>query len=197
MKPVGRSLASLSAIVTLCTLCVLIPITGCETSNGEQSSRGTGALVGAGMGALIGQAAGGNTRSTLVGAGIGAAGGYIIGNEADRARERDRNRNRQPTPPNELQPLAGTTWTLVSITPESARTFSAMVIDFRNDGVLVTTRTDTGGQVRTDEEHFRIVNNTLIVNDRDYIINGPFVFQGRSLTFVVGDVTSRWTRIGG
>jgi hypothetical protein len=52
------------------------------------------------------------------------------------------------------------------------------------------------GRVTTDEEFYRVVGNTLIVNDRDYIINGSFLLQGRTLTFIVGDTTSRWTRIG-
>lgn len=185
MKPVVTHLA----MVVACAVQALG--SGCE------SSRGTGTLAGAGMGALIGQAAGGNTRATLIGAGVGAAGGYIIGNEVDRAQTRERERQRQRVDASELLPLAGTTWTLTSITPESARNFASMIIDFRSDGVLFTTRTDTDGNVRTDEEYFRVVNNTLIVNDRDYIINGPFILQGRSLTFVVSDVTSRWTRLGG
>src|SRR5262245_25368364 len=163
-------------------------LTGCETSHQ------TGMLAGAGIGALMGQAIGGNRAGTLIGAGVGAAGGYPIGNEMDRRQVRDR--QRQAAPLNELQPLAGTTWTLVSITPERNRSFAAMVIDFRGDGVLVTTRTENDGKIRTDEEYYRIVNNTLIVNDRDYIINGPFVLQGSSLTFIVDDVTSRWTRVG-
>jgi hypothetical protein len=167
------------------------------SATGCQSGRGTGTLAGAGVGALIGQLAGGTATSTLIGAGVGAAGGYIIGNEADRRQARQRTAAAAPTPVNELQPLAGTNWTLTSITPESSRNFSAMVIEFRSNGVLVTTRTENDGSVRTDEEYFRVVNNTLIVNDRDYILNGPFILNNRSLTFVVGDVTSRWTRIGG
>jgi hypothetical protein len=71
-----------------------------------------------------------------------------------------------------------------------------MIIDFRDDGILFTKRTDKHGKVTTDEEHYRVVGNTLIVNDRDYIINGSFLLEGRSLTFIVGDTTSRWTRIG-
>jgi hypothetical protein len=129
-----------------------------------------------------------------MGAGIGAAGGYIIGNESDHARVAAQHGK---TPADELEPLAGTAWTLDTIIPESARTFSAMTIDFRSDGVLFTRRTGKNGKVTTDEEHFRVVNNTLIVNGRDYIINGSFILQGRTLTFVVGDTTSRWTRIGG
>ena len=94
-------------------------------------------------------------------------------------------------------PLVGTTWTLDSIMPEWARPpHVAIVIDFRPDGVLRTTRTRPDGLISTDDEFYRIVNNTLIVNDRDYIINGPFILQDRTLTFVVGDVTSRWIRIG-
>jgi hypothetical protein len=162
---------------------------------GCNSKRGTGAAAGAGVGALMGQAIGRNTSSTLLGTGIGAAGGYVIGNELDRKKAKDR--KKKIAPPDELAPLAGTTWTLVSITPESARNFASMVIDFRRDGVLITTRTGHDGSVEVDEEYYRVVNNTLVVNDRDYIINGPFVFQPNTLTFVVGDVTSRWNRVGG
>lgn len=186
MKPVVQSMTSL---LIVCTMTLLAG--GCE------SGRGTGTLAGAGMGALIGQVAGGTATSTMVGAGIGAAGGYIIGNESDRRQAQQRAARNIPTPPNELAPLAGTSWTLTSINPESARNFASMIIEFRSNGVLVTTRTENDGSVRTDEEYFRIVNNTLIVNDRDYILNGPFILNNRQLTFVVGDVTSRWTRIGG
>ena len=53
-------------------------VAGCE------SDAQTGALIGAGVGALAGQAIGGDTKGTLIGAGAGAAGGYIIGNEQDK-----------------------------------------------------------------------------------------------------------------
>ena len=43
-----------------------------------------GLLLGAGGGALAGQAIGHNTTGTLVGAGLGAGLGYIIGNESDK-----------------------------------------------------------------------------------------------------------------
>ena len=51
---------------------------------GCESDAQTGALIGAGVGALAGQAIGGDTQGTLIGAGVGAAGGYIIGNEQDK-----------------------------------------------------------------------------------------------------------------
>ena len=47
-----------------------------------------GALLGAGGGALAGQAIGRSTTGTLIGAGIGAGLGYIIGNESDKDHER-------------------------------------------------------------------------------------------------------------
>ncbi len=56
----------------------LVVVAGCE------SDAQTGALIGAGVGALAGQAIGGDTQGTLIGAGVGAAGGYIIGNEQDK-----------------------------------------------------------------------------------------------------------------
>ena len=53
-------------------------IAGCE------SDAQTGALIGTGVGAIAGQAIGGDTEGTLIGAGAGAVGGYIIGNESDK-----------------------------------------------------------------------------------------------------------------
>lgn len=45
-----------------------------------------GALLGAGIGALAGQAIGHDTTGTLIGAAIGTGAGYIIGNESDKER---------------------------------------------------------------------------------------------------------------
>ena len=50
------------------------------------NSAKSGTLIGAGTGALAGQAIGGNTKGTLIGAGIGALGGHIVGNEMDKKR---------------------------------------------------------------------------------------------------------------
>jgi len=51
---------------------------------GCESAGQTGALLGAGAGALAGQAIGGDTKSTLIGAGIGGGVGYMIGSERDK-----------------------------------------------------------------------------------------------------------------
>ena len=46
----------------------------------------SGALLGAGIGALAGQAIGHDTESTLIGTAVGAGAGYVIGNESDKAK---------------------------------------------------------------------------------------------------------------
>jgi uncharacterized protein YcfJ len=45
-----------------------------------------GALLGAGVGALAGQAIGGDTEATLIGTAVGVGAGYIIGNESDKSK---------------------------------------------------------------------------------------------------------------
>lgn len=55
-----------------------LALAGCETSE-QQQRAGTGALIGAGAGALAGQAIGRDTRSTIVGAGAGALLGAAVG----------------------------------------------------------------------------------------------------------------------
>lgn len=55
-------------------------LAGCsETTSPQQQRAGTGALVGAAGGALVGQALGGNTRSTVAGAAGGALLGAVVG----------------------------------------------------------------------------------------------------------------------
>ena len=56
----------------------LIALTGCATKT--QS----GAAIGAGTGALLGQAIGGNTSATIIGAGVGAIAGAAIGENEDK-----------------------------------------------------------------------------------------------------------------
>ena len=56
-----------------------------------------GALLGAGIGALAGQAIGHDTQATLIGAAVGTGAGYIIGNESDKA-TRGPSREYEPGP---------------------------------------------------------------------------------------------------
>ncbi len=47
----------------------------------------SGALLGAGIGALAGQAIGGDTEATVIGTAVGAGVGYAVGNESDKAKQ--------------------------------------------------------------------------------------------------------------
>ena len=65
-------------------------LTGCVNEDGTQNNTGTGALFGAGLGALIGAAAGGRShggQDALIGAAAGAVAGGLIGNSADHERD--------------------------------------------------------------------------------------------------------------
>ncbi|MBF0411876.1 MAG: OmpA family protein [Desulfamplus sp.] len=60
-------------------LCIFI--ISCAGTTNQQVKTQQGTLVGAGVGAVLGQVIGGNTKGTLIGAGIGAALGGIAGNQ--------------------------------------------------------------------------------------------------------------------
>jgi hypothetical protein len=65
-------------------LMVVVVGLGLAFTTGCESDAQTGALIGTGAGAGIGQAIGHNTESTLIGAGVGGGAGYMIGNESDK-----------------------------------------------------------------------------------------------------------------
>ena len=74
----------LSALAGIAVLGMGVFGTGCETD------AQTGSLIGAGIGALAGQAIGRDTTGTLVGTAIGAGAGYAVGNESDKSKDRHR-----------------------------------------------------------------------------------------------------------
>lgn len=57
--------------VVACAVAVLL--TGCATATQEQKGAGTGALIGAVAGQILGK----DSKSTAIGAGLGALGGYV------------------------------------------------------------------------------------------------------------------------
>ncbi len=59
-------------------------LAGCTDPNGNADNTGTGALVGAGVGAVLGRAIGGNGRGAVVGGLIGAGLGAAVGENLDR-----------------------------------------------------------------------------------------------------------------
>jgi outer membrane lipoprotein SlyB len=72
-----------------------LTLAGCAQTESQQRA-GTGALIGGAGGALVGQAIGGNTESTLIGAGAGALLGAVVGSSTapkDRGEEMCRYRD--------------------------------------------------------------------------------------------------------
>lgn len=69
---------------TLTTLIVALSLVVTSTITQAQQNGVDGFILGAGSGALIGQAIGRNTEATLIGTAVGSMLGYMIGNERDK-----------------------------------------------------------------------------------------------------------------
>ena len=126
----------------------------------------------------MGQAIGGNTEATLIGAAVGTGIGYIIGNEVDKkhAQEMSQTTSSAGYDHNEVTPLDGTRWKIVDLKAPEGRVppFTSKIIEFGPKGQVKTTTTYSDGSVEVQEESYRVVGNTLIVNKPGYLINAKF-----------------------
>jgi outer membrane lipoprotein SlyB len=175
----GRSRPTWTANVLLIAACaaLLLP-TGCET--GAQ----TGGLAGAGIGALAGQAIGGSTGATLIGAGVGAGVGYVIGNEQDKkkARQQSNQTRTRNYDHDQTAPLAGTSWTIVSVEPDTRPAGARTTVDFGHNSHVVTISVMPDGSERTMVERFRVVGDIVIVNTDNGVTNYRFTISGDRMT---------------
>ena len=180
-------------ICPIIALCVLVSLTGCMPTDAQR-----GAVGGAGIGALAGQIIGGNTSSTLIGAGVGMGLGYIIGNEMDKEKAAQVNQSTQPAQygHKEVAPLGGTRWKIVSINPRSSVTpYTSKIVEFKSNGVMITTTTNPDGTVDVDNEHYRVVGNTLVMNGHGYLVNARYGLTGDQLTVDADDFSMVMRRI--
>lgn len=192
--PRTRRLRSVHSLAALALASTALALAGC------QNSAQTGLVAGAGLGALMGQAIGGNTTGTLIGTAAGAGIGYIIGNERDKARAAELSRQNAASPPSsgaafpaagnwsdrpvhtEVAPLGGTRWLLVSVNPrDAAPPHASILVEFRDNGRVLTTTTQSNGTVESADECFRVVGETLIINRPGYLINARFQMSGNQL----------------
>lgn len=164
----GTIVIYINCIVTICICALAFSIGGCQTR------AQTGSALGAGIGALAGQAIGRNTKATLIGTAIGAGAGYLIGNDQDKKAAKAYDFS-QPTA------LTGTKWKVISLVMEEKPEFETMTVEFRPDGKIVTTRYESGGTMTITEERYRIVGNTLIINKSDYLINAKYRIDGNEM----------------
>jgi hypothetical protein len=172
-------------VTSLLVLAVAIVGRGCATS------AGTGTLAGAGVGAIIGQAVGHDTASTLIGTGVGMGVGYLIGNEVDKADAK----KRQQVTAAEMAPFAGSAWQLISVNPPPPKPVKSLVARFKPDGRVTTTRTYEDGTYQTADESYRVVGDTLIVNQPNYIINARYRIDGDRLYLTAGDRSAVLKRV--
>lgn len=172
-----------SAFVAAALLSVLLMV-GCE-SQGQ-----TGALMGAGIGALAGQAIGGDTAGTLIGAAVGGGVGYMIGNEKDKKHAQELSQDSYPGH-GEVGPLAATRWLVTSINPRNAAgDYTSKVVAFSHDGYVTTTTTKSDGKVEVSTETYRVVGTTLIINKPGYLINARYAITGNQLTISTEDFSA-------
>lgn len=174
-------------------LLALLSVTPSCQTNGQ-----SGALIGAGLGALAGQAIGGDTGSTLLGAGVGSGLGYVIGNEQDKAAAADQHAaenaamqtSRITNDPNTAynppasNPLAGTTWRLLSLVSDDDIPWASITVTFVDNSKVVTVTTQPGGASTSSIEKYRVVENILIVNGEDHLINATFTLNGGQMIVV-------------
>lgn len=159
-------------------------LTGLALGAGCETGGQTGALVGAGIGTVAGGLIGGDATGALIGAGIGTGVGYIVGNEADKAeaRELSESTKHRNYDHDQTGALGGTRWKVVSINPrDAAGEWSSIILEFKENGHLVTTITRPNGDIDIDDEIYRVVGQTLIINDPGYIINARYRIEGRRM----------------
>lgn len=171
-----KAFRGISVLTVLVVLIVLVG--GCATRSG------TGALAGGGIGALAGQAIGHSTEATLIGAAVGTGIGYIVGNEMDKKKAQEMSRASQANnyDHNEVGPLGGTKWQVVSVAPRNrVPVFTSKIIEFWPNGHCGTTTTYPDGRVETSRETYRVVGNTLIVNKPGYLINARYSISGNEM----------------
>jgi hypothetical protein len=155
-------------------------------------------LAGAGIGALAGQAIGGNTESTLIGMAVGSGIGYVVGNEKDKkhAKEMNQKNRAHNYTHTEVGPLSGTRWQLVSVNPKSkTRLYASKIVEFRPYGRVITTTTNLDGSVDVTDENYRVVDKTLIVNRPNMLINARYDIQGNQMVLSAEDFSAVLTRI--
>lgn len=174
----------------IATMAVIVVAASLPFTGGCETEAQTGSLKGAGIGAIAGQLIGGDSKATMIGAAIGTGAGYLIGNAKDK--EHAEEINQKGGSHNEVGPFGGTRWTVKSILPRDAvKPYQSKVVEFKPDGHIVTTTTKPDGSVEASTERYRVVGNTLILNDDGFLINTHYELSRGKLTLSA----EKWTAV--
>ena len=175
---------------------IVIVLRGLLAWAGCESQGQTGVLIGTGIGALAGQAIGGDTGATLVGAAVGGGIGYIIGNEKDKEHAKEMSQTQQMPTHNEVGSLGGTRWIVDSLNPKNAvPAYVLKIVEFKTNGRVITTTTKPDGHIVVFDETYRVVGNTLIINKPGYLVNARFGVSGDQLTVSAEDFSAVLRRL--
>jgi len=162
---------------------IMVALLGLLAGAGCKSQGQTAALIGTGIGALAGQAIGGDTGATLVGAAVGGGIGYIIGNEKDKKHAKEMSKAQRAPVHNEVGALGGTRWIVISLNPKDAVPgYTSKIVEFKTNGRVITTTTKSDGHVEIFDETYRVVGNTLVINKPGYLVNARFGVSGNQMT---------------
>ncbi len=96
----------------------------------------------------------------------------------------------------QMLPFADTTWRVISMTPPPINQFDSMTVQFQPNGLVVSTTVYPDGRVAADSETFRVVGNTLIINDIGYLTNSTWTIEGNRLTLINQNFRTVLARVG-
>lgn len=186
--------------LVVAVLCLALFVIGTGHVHAQENQKKKSTIRGAGIGALFGQAIGGDTESTVIGGVIGAGVGRVAGNKKEKeAQQQLQSSEAAPAPPPTPEPadaLRDTIWELESISPpDRVPAFFSKVITFRGDGIVLTNTTDKDGKVMLSREEYHVVGDTLVVNRPEYTINAKFKVDGDQLILSASDFSAILRRL--
>lgn len=74
-------------ITAIAAVSTAAAFTSCQPQNYAQANAGTGSVIGAALGGIIGHQSGKGLEGAAIGGAVGGAGGYMIGNEKDKKQQ--------------------------------------------------------------------------------------------------------------
>jgi hypothetical protein len=80
--------------------------------------------------------------------------------------------------------------------PEGNRPpYTSKIVEFKPDGRIITTATKPDGEVEVCDETYRVVGDTLIINEPGCLINARFGIPGNRLAVSAEDFSADLKRL--
>ncbi|HQE83749.1 MAG TPA: YMGG-like glycine zipper-containing protein [Candidatus Hydrogenedentes bacterium] len=196
-------------VMVLCLAGCLVLSLLASAQEGQQKKKST--IRGAGIGALLGQAIGNDTESTLIGGALGAGVGHVVGKKKEKeqaqstqpaqpaqpaAAEPQGKEKTEAKPPDPAEALYDSFWQVKSISPKGrVQPFFSKLVLFLRDGYVQTLTTTPEGKVTLSEEPFSAVDDTLVINKPDYTMQARYKVDEDQLILSADDFSAVLKRI--